>query len=325
MTYQQKCKRWTTLSLPLSALALTLTACATPAPAPKAVVAPVTAAQQIQPELAAKVLKRKVAVGRFTNETRYGKALLSGDQLDPLGKQTSDMLSARLVQSGKFLVFERPDIAVVQKELWQQGKQGNLVGVDALIIGSLTEFGRTTEGESGFFSNTKKQVARAKVEIRLVDVTTGQAFFSASGSGEAAVENGTVMGFGDRAAYDQTLNDKAIGAAISDVMDRLVSKLSERPWHSDILKINGAQVFISGGERQGLRAGDRLSVMKQGDTVRSAQTGFDIALPPSRVAEVVVDSTFGDNESNEGSVTHITSGSIGSDDPKTLSIQETGR
>jgi len=285
----------------------------------------VTAAQQIQPEVVAKLLKRKVAIGRFTNETRYGKALLTGDQLDPLGKQTSDMLSARLVQSGKFLVFERPDIAVVQKELWQQGKQGNLVGVDTLIIGSLTEFGRSMEGESGFFSNTKKQVARAKVEIRLVDVNTGQAFFSAAGSGEASVENGTVMGFGNRAAYDATLNDQAIGAAINDVIDRLVSKLSERPWHSDILKVDGTTIFISGGERQGLKAGDRLAVMKTGETVRSGQTGFDIAMPPIRVADIVVDSTFGDNESNEGSVTHVTSGSIDGNAPNSLSIRETGR
>lgn len=293
-----------------------LTACATAPSAPKAVQAPVAVAQAHNDVAvpAVKTLKRKIAIGRFTNETRYGKALLTGDQVDPLGKQTSDMLSARLVDSGKFLIFERPDLTVLKNEQQLQGGGGNIIGVDALIVGSLTEFGRSIEGEAGFLSNSKKQVARAKVEIRLVDVKTGFVFFSATGTGQADVESGTVMGFGNQAGYDSTLNDRAIGAAISDVLSRIVNKLEERPWHSDLLKIDGGTVYISGGTRQGLKAGDRLRVVKSGGTVRSAQTGFDIDLPPTPVADLVVDSTFGDNETNEASVAHVTSGTLPSGD-----------
>jgi curli biogenesis system outer membrane secretion channel CsgG len=247
-------------------------------------------------------------LGRFTNETRYGKALLGGD-LDPLGRQTGDMLSARLVDSGRFIVLERPDVAAVKAEQVLAGG-GNIVGADTLIVGSLTEFGRGAEGQSGFFSNTKRQVARAKVEVRLVDVRTGHAYFSATGTGEAAVEQGTVMGFGSHADYDATLNDRAIGAAISDVLSSLVGKLEERAWRSDILKVEGSQVFISGGSRQGLKPGDRLAVMRGGERMKSGQSGFEIDLPPSRVAEVVVDSTFGNSVTNEGSVTRIVSGII---------------
>jgi curli biogenesis system outer membrane secretion channel CsgG len=62
-----------------------------------------------------KIYKRKIAIGRFTNETRYGRALLTGEQTDLLGKQTSDMLSARLVESNRFIVLERPDLNVARK------------------------------------------------------------------------------------------------------------------------------------------------------------------------------------------------------------------
>ena len=175
---------------------------------------------------------------------------------------------------------------------------------------NLTEFGRAAEGQSGFLSNTKRQVARAKVEVRLVDVRTGHAYFPATGTGEAGVEQGTVMGFGSRADYDATLNDRAIGAAISDVLSSLVGKLEERPWRSDILKVEGQQVFISGGTRQGLKPGDRLAIMRSGDRMKSGQSGFEIDLPPSRIAEVVVDSTFGNSVTNEGSLTRIVSGVI---------------
>ncbi|GGE88527.1 hypothetical protein GCM10011317_51920 [Niveispirillum cyanobacteriorum] len=257
-----------------------------------------------------KALKRKIAIGRFTNETRYGKALLTADQIDPLGRQTSDMLSARLVDSGKFVVLERSDLDIIKGEQKLGGTAGNIVGADVLIIGSLTEFGRQTEGQSGFLSNTKKQVARAKVEVRVVDVRTGVAFFTTSGVGEAAVENGTVMGFGSQAAYDATLNDKAIGAAISDMMNGLVAKLESRPWRADVLKVDGARVFISGGARQGVKAGDRLAVLKPGERVKSPQTGFEIELPPTKLVDIEVESTFGDSEVNEGAVARVLSGSL---------------
>lgn len=291
-----------------------LSGCATPTTPPTVVQAPPQVAQaqqaaQVAPP-AVKSLKRKIAIGRFTNETRYGKALLTGDQVDPLGRQTSDMLSARLVDSGRFVVLERSDLNIVQGEQKLGGIAGNIVGADVLIIGSLTEFGRQTEGQSGFLSNTKKQVARAKVEVRLVDVRTGVAFFTTSGTGEASVEKGTVMGFGSQAAYDATLNDKAIAAAISDMMNGLVAKLEARPWRADVLKIDGQRVFISGGERQGLKAGDRLSILKAGEKVKSPQTGFEIELPASKLVDVEVESTFGDSEVNEGAVTRIVSGSL---------------
>jgi curli biogenesis system outer membrane secretion channel CsgG len=289
-----------------------LAGCATPTTPPTAVQAPSAVVEaKKQAELAppaVKSFKRKIALGRFTNETRYGKALLGGD-LDPLGRQTGDMLSARLVESGRFIVLERLDVAAVMAEQAIAGG-GDIVGADTLVVGSLTEFGRAAEGQSGFLSNTKRQVARAKVEVRLVDVRTGHAYFSATGTGEAGVEQGTVMGFGSRADYDATLNDRAIGAAISDVLSSLVGKLEERPWRSDILKVEGQQVFISGGTRQGLKPGDRLAIMRSGDRMKSGQSGFEIDLPPSRIAEVVVDSTFGNSVTNEGSLTRIVSGAI---------------
>ena len=219
------------------------------------------------------------------------------------------MLATRLVQSQKFMVFERPDLEKVKAE---QGSTPatNLVGVDALILGSVTEFGRNTTGKVGFLSSTKVQTAHAKVELRLVDVRTGYVFFTASGTGDASTESGEIAGYGSRADYDQALNDKAIGAAISDVQSALMSKLSEREWRTDILKVDGNQVYISGGSRQGLKPGDRLAILQAGEVVKSAQTGFDITLPAKPVARVEVQSFFGDDEMTEGSVTVLTSGSI---------------
>lgn len=289
-----------------------LTACAVTTPPQQPIEAPVSRAQQIeaQKQVATpqvKTLKRKVAIGRFSNETRYGRTFQVDTDQDPLGKQASDMLMTRLVASNKFLVFERQDLVKIQKEQAIL-KEANLIGVDALILGSVTEFGRSVTGKSGFLSSTKVQTAHAKVEIRLADARTGYVFFTATGTGEASTESGQVAGFGSKADYDGTLNDRAIGSAISDVQNALIAKLEERPWRTDILKIDGRQLFISGGMRQGLKSGDMLTIMKQGETVKSAQSGFAITLPPTLIGKARVASVFGDNESNEGSVVDLVSG-----------------
>jgi curli biogenesis system outer membrane secretion channel CsgG len=288
--------------------------CATTTPpqqqlAPPASKATMAAAQQQANTVEVKTLKRKIAIGRFTNETRYGKSFQVDASNDPLGKQASDMLATRLVASQQFMVFERPDLDKVKAEQSLAHESG-LVGVDTLIIGSVTEFGRSTTGKSGFLSGTKIQTAHAKVEIRMVDVRTGYVFFTASGTGDATTESGEIAGFGSKADYDGALNDRAIGAAISDVQNSLISKLRERPWRTDILKVEGAQLYISGGTHQGLRVGDTLAVMQQGQQVTSTQTGFQITLPPKPIAQIRIVSFFGDNETNEGSVAEILSGDI---------------
>lgn len=262
----------------------------------------------------AKRYKRKIAIARFTNESNYGRALMTDQDYDRIGKQASDMLTSKLIKSNKFILFERTDLNKIQNEQVISRDVG-LVGVDALIIGSVTEFGRSITGKSGFLSSTKVQTARAKVDIRIVDVKTGQAFFSATGAGEANTESGEIAGYGSRADYDATLNDRAISASISDMIDKLVSSLDERPWRTDVLEVQGGQVFISGGQRQGLKAGDVLQMMEKGQTVKSRQTGFDINLPPKKAATVKVTAFFGDNENNEGSVCEVVSGAI---DPASL-------
>lgn len=260
-------------------------------------------------KIEAKNLKRKIAVGRFTNETFYGKTFLRNEDFDPIGKQASDILASKLVKTEKFIVLERPDLSKIEREQKITGTK-NLVGANILILGSVTEFGRSETGKSGFFSHTKVQSAKASVEIRLVDVETGHVFFSASGSGSAEVESGEIAGFGSQAKYDASLNDRAISASISSVIDQLIKNLEAKPWQTNILKKDGDNVIISGGSRQGINIGDVLLVMKKGEKIKSAQTGFMIDLPPTQIAKIKILSSFGDSEVNEGSIAKIISGSI---------------
>ncbi|MBP6008884.1 MAG: curli production assembly protein CsgG [Rhodoferax sp.] len=291
--------------------------CATQAPPVVVKEAPQTAAMQKSAQQtvalappARPTLKRKIALGRITNETSYGRSLLRDDAGDPLGKQVTDLLSKSLTESGAYIVFERPDISKLKDESNLTGAKLNIVGVDALIVGSLTEFGRKTVGQSGFVSSSKKQVAFAKVDLRVVDVTTGHVFFATSGAGETSTESASTFGFGSQAAYDGTLNDSAIRQAISEAVNRLSTEMASRPWQTFFLSADQGQYFVAGGKSQGLRPGMLFSVQTLGAKVKSPQTGFEITLPGREVAQLRIDSNFGDTEAKEGSVGSLVSGSI---------------
>ncbi len=161
-----------------------------------------------------KSLKRKVAIARFSNETKYGQGFFYNENDDRLGKQAMDIFSSKLASTDKFIMLERSDLAYLMKEK-QIGDVDSLnIPADYLIVGSVTEFGRKTTSDVGVFSRTKKQTAYARVAVRLVDVKTSRIIYTEEGYGEATSEAETVLGLGETAGYDASLNDKVISAAI---------------------------------------------------------------------------------------------------------------
>ena len=305
------------LTTTVGATAVLLTGCAVQAPQVATKEAPPSAAEQraAQQGLATQApkkpsLKHKIALGRISNETNYGRSLLRDSSGDPLGKQTTDLFSKALTESGAFLVFERPDIGKLEVESRIAEAKLNLVGVDVLVIGSLTEFGRKEVGATGFASQTRRQVAFAKVDIRVVDTSNAQILFATSGAGEASNEVSSTFGFGSQASYDGTLNDAAIRQAVSEAVSRLSSDFARRPWQTVVLRSDGGRVYVSGGKAQGLRPGTELEVMTLGERIKSPQTGAFITLPGRSVAKLRVDALFGDTELTEGSVASVISGSI---------------
>ena len=157
-------------------------------------------------------LKRKVAIARFSNETTYAKGAFYDKANDPLGKQTLDILSAKLAASGKFILLERSDLDAITAERDLQGTDMHeIVGADYLIIGSLTKYGRKNTGEAGIASRRTRQTVEAGVSIRLVDVSTGQIIYSEEANGTAETEASTTFGIGGQAGFERTLNEELHG------------------------------------------------------------------------------------------------------------------
>lgn len=258
-------------------------------------------------------LKRKIAIARFTNETQSGTSFLMDDSGDRIGKQASDILSARLIDTGYFLMFERMDMGKTSAEKIITGLKEEGIGVDYLILGSVSEFGRSTESDTGVFSRSKVQKAYAKVNVRLVEVSTGRIIHSEEGAGEASTETKKTMGVGSSAGFDQSLTDKAISAAISQLTSNLVENMTSKPWRSYILAEQDGIYIMSGGNSQGITEGAKFKVFSFGATINNPQTGAKITLPGKKVAEISVVGTFGEDEFNEISYAQITNGALKQD------------
>ncbi|NGZ07641.1 MAG: curli production assembly protein CsgG [Magnetococcales bacterium] len=259
----------------------------------------------------ARHLKRKVAIARFSNETRYGQGFLVDENKDPVGKQAMDILSTRLTSTNQFLLLERADLDKVLRELKIGKIDPNLTQADYLIVGSVSEFGRKATSDVGIFNRTLKQTVHAKVNIRLVDVHSGQIVYSEEGAGEAMSDSSTTMGVGTQAGYDASLPDKALSAAISRMVNNLIERLSEKPWRGYLLAPEGEHYLMSGGKSQGIRVGDRFRVMQKGERIKNPQTGMMIDLPGTEIAAVEVTSLLDHADPNhELSMVRVVQGSI---------------
>lgn len=271
-----------------------------------------------------KVIKRKVAIGRFSNETEYGKGLFYDKDNDPMGKQALDILSAKLGASGKFILLERNDLQQLLEEANRNGQSAQqAIGADYMIIGSITEFGRKNTSQSQVFTTSKTQTVEAAVSIRLVDVATGQIIYSDQGKGRAEITTkSTFVGTGGHAGYDATLSDKAISAAIDQLVENIINKLSDKPWKSYFLSYDSDAIIIAGGKSQGIEPGMVFAVKTVGKNVKNPQTGIMVTLPGKEVGKIKVEETGGDTPETEYSIVSMIEGSIDSENLSNYIIEE---
>jgi curli biogenesis system outer membrane secretion channel CsgG len=254
-----------------------------------------------------KVIKRKVAIGRFSNETQYAKGIFYDKENDPIGKQALDILSSKLASSGKFLLLERSDLAKLLEESQKGEGAGATIGADYMIIGSVTEFGRKNVGKQGAFSSSVTQVVEAAVAIRLVEVSTGLIIYSDEAKGSAELTSKQTMGIGSKASFDATLSDKAISEAIGQLVENIINKCTDKPWRTFFLNYDADAILIAGGASQGIVAGDEFIIKTRGKKVKNPQTGVVIELPGKKIGTVTVVSTAGDTPETEYSFVEVKS------------------
>ncbi|OOG85974.1 curli production assembly protein CsgG [Pseudomonas sp. A25(2017)] len=174
-----------------------------------------------------------IAVGKFDNRSSYMRGIFS-DGVDRLGGQAKTILITHLQQTNRFSVLDRDNMSEISQEAAIKGTAQKLKGADYVVTGDVTEFGRKETGDRqlfGILGRGKTQVAYAKVNLNVVNISTSEVVYSTQGAGEYALSNREVIGFGGTASYDSTLNGKVLDLAMREAINRLVDGINAGAWN----------------------------------------------------------------------------------------------
>ena len=250
--------------------------------------------------------KKRVAVFDFDYATvQDAVGSVFGTNVD-IGKGISDLVVEDLVKSGVYSVIERK---ALEKILAEQNfsnsdradpaaaaKLGKLLGVDAIIIGSITQFGRddkTTNvgggalgGITGRFGigGISKRESKAVVGLsaRVVSTDTAEILTVAGGKGESTRSGTSLLGSGGSsggaggAGYDMSSSNFAqtiLGEAVHQAVDSLSRELDQNASRRVLRKIEdtvGEVVITEADESSSVGTFTGSSPAKVGDTVANA-------------------------------------------------------
>ncbi len=297
------------------------------------IAASVLAAQEVQP-------KRRVAVLDFDYATVHEWVTdLFGSDVD-IGKGIADMMVTDLVRNGTYSVIERKELdRILREQNFQQSGRSDpssavrlakLLGVDAIIIGSITQFGRDDKklglgggarvGGIGIGGIGKKSAkAVVNIDARVVSTETAEILAVATGHGESkrsgmALGGGLgVGGVGAVGAFDMqssnfagTIIGEATRAAVDSLTGQVVAAASRVPETKVVIQalvadVAGNDLIINVGTSAGVRVGAEYDVVRPGREVRDPASGRVLRRITTTVGKLKI--TSGDATSASGTLT----------------------
>jgi curli biogenesis system outer membrane secretion channel CsgG len=257
-------------------------------------------------------LKKRVAVINFEDRSGYGHHI---------GNGVSDMLVTSLVESDQFIVIERKELDEVLKEqgLGQSGlvtpqsaaKVGQLLGVQRIITGSVTEFGskenKVGGGFGGFNLGVSTTTARVAVDLRIVDTNTGEITMAKTGEGEdssTGLDNVGIqdIDFHNSSTWDNTQLGIAARAAINECVEYITDDMQGLPWEGKIIKADGATIYMKPGSKGGVQPGMVFAVYRPGEALIDPDTGISLGSEESKIGEIQYTADIGEGKAGKALV-----------------------
>ncbi|HTC94084.1 MAG TPA: CsgG/HfaB family protein [Terriglobales bacterium] len=257
--------------------------------------------------------KKRVAVFDFDYSTVHSNsAAIFGTDVD-VGKGISDLLVRYLVKDGTYSVIERKAMDKIMAEQNFSNSDranpnsaaqiGKLLGVDAIIVGSITEFGNETKntnvgGAGGGFGGFgiggfghKKSKAIVGIDARIVNIDTAEIMGVADGKGESSRESTSLLGGGSNwhgfgagnadfgsSDFQNTIIGEAVKAAVEQTSTGLIAdagKLEVRTISVSglVASVDAGQIVLNVGTKAGLKVGDQLNVERVSKEIKDPATG----------------------------------------------------
>ncbi len=236
------------------------------------------------------------AMNRFSNMVNRSHP---GAGAKTVGAGASKMLETALAKSGMFDVYTRAEMDKVLKEqaLGQSGmmtqqsaaKAGQLIGVNVVVVGAVTEFGEKAGGVNVFFlAGGQKTTARVVIDVQLIDTTTGKIVKALSAEGEEANVGVSLFVASGGTSLDETKIGKAMRKAINKLVDEVSAEVANIPWSAKIVKAQGGVIYINAGVSSNLQPGMKFLVYRAGEELTDPDTGESLGKEESLAGEVML-------------------------------------
>jgi curli biogenesis system outer membrane secretion channel CsgG len=296
--------------------------------------------------------KKRVAVMNFDYATVQSSVSAIFGVNQDIGKGIADLLVDKLVNDGTYSVIERKmlDKIIAEQNFSNSdradpnsaAKIGKILGVDAIVIGSITQFGRddrkTSVGGAGLggitgrfgLGGVSKNDSKAVVAItaRLISTDTAEILASATGRGESSRSGTSLIGAGGSntalgaggldmqgSNFANSILGEAVHAAVNTAAAQLESKAGAMPVR--VVTIDGlvadaeadGTMIINVGSESGLKVGDVLSVKRLGKKITDPATGKVLRQMEETIGQMKV--TEVDAKSAVGKFTGSTAPKVG--------------
>jgi hypothetical protein len=215
--------------------------------------------------------KRKVALLDFENNTTYKDEKIG----EAVAKKLSDKLEAtqRVVTLDKTVVsemlnregfkFDNLSNPSVMKRAHQS------LGIQAFALGTVTDVSLLSSKASET-SEEEVAYATAKIEIRLIDASTGNLL-------KTFIGRSPIFGTKEMGEYSRgKAVIKAIDFGLDDILEGFLRQLDLLDWTTTIARVDGEKVYLNAGKLSGLRIGDTLEVFEPGKEIFHPTTNLSL-------------------------------------------------
>jgi hypothetical protein len=226
--------------------------------------------------------KRKVAILDFENNTTYKDEKIG----EAVAKKLSDKLEAtqRVVTLDKIVVsemlkregfkFESFSDLSVMKRAHQS------LGIQAFTLGMVTDVS-TLSSKTSETSDEEVAFATAKIEIRLIDASTGNLLKTFIGRSPI---------FGTKETGENSRGKavvKAIEFGLDDILEGFLRQLDLLDWTTTIAKVEGENLYLNAGKLSGIRIGDTLEVYEPGKEIFHPATNLSLGWTTGQLKGVI--------------------------------------
>lgn len=222
--------------------------------------------------------KKKVAILDFENNTTYKE--------EEIGEVVAKKISEKLEVTQRVIPLDK---MVVSEMLNREGfkfeslsdpavmkRAHHSLGVQAFVWGAVTDLS-ILSSKASETSDEEVSFATAKIEIRLIDASTGNLL-------KTFIGRSPIFGTKESGEYSKSKAViKAIEFSLDDILESFLRQLDLLDWTTTIAKVEGENVYLNAGKLSGVRVGDTLEVYEPGKEIFHPLTNLSLGWTTGRL------------------------------------------